>query len=187
MTLLVVGIGVPHLADESSVGDLADALNDDLGSFIGFFISFTVIGRYWLAHHQFFSRLAAMDQRLISLNLVYLMFIAFLPFPTVLLGDFFENPLTIVIYAVNVAIVSGLEVVLFRHAHRSGLFEREMPEEIYRWGVLMSLSPVLWFIFSIPLAFVSTSLAVVVWFFGIPFQAIANRWKPEGADELLVG
>jgi uncharacterized membrane protein len=33
---------------------LADALNDLSPEFISFFISFAVIGRYWLAHHQFF-------------------------------------------------------------------------------------------------------------------------------------
>jgi uncharacterized membrane protein len=51
-----------------------------------------------------------MDQTFITLNLVYLAFIAFLPFPTALLGEYFENPLSIVIYAVNVGIVSAMEV-----------------------------------------------------------------------------
>ena len=51
MTLLVVGIEVPDLSETESVGDLADALYDDLGSFISFLISFLVIGRYWAAHH----------------------------------------------------------------------------------------------------------------------------------------
>ena len=46
------------------------------------------------------------------------------------------------IYAVMVAIISGLEVVLFRHAHRGGLLREAMPEDIYRWGVVQSISPV---------------------------------------------
>ena len=51
----------------------------------------------------------------------------------------------------------------------------------------MSLAPVLFFLLSIPIAFVSTTLAVCVWFLGIPLAAVAERWKPEGADELLLG
>ena len=51
----------------------------------------------------------------------------------------------------------------------------------------MSLSPVLFFLLSIPIAFVSTTLAVCFWFLGIPLAAVAERWKPEGADELLLG
>jgi TMEM175 potassium channel family protein len=186
MTLLVVAIGVPNLSDGDSIHDLADALNDLTPDFVSFFISFAVIGRYWLAHHQFVSLLKAMDQRIVFLNLVYLAFIAFLPFPTALLGEYFENPLSIVIYAVNVGLVSGMEVVLFRHAYKNGLLEKQPPHDVYRYGVLMSLSPVLFFAISIPIAFVSTTLAVCTWFLGIPLAAIAERWKPEGADELLL-
>jgi uncharacterized membrane protein len=183
MTLLVVAIAVPTLTDAASVDELADALNDKSSEFVSFFISFAVIGRYWVAHHQFFARLASMDGGLIAMNLVYLAFIAFLPFPTDLLGTYFENPLSVAIYAVNVAIVSGLEVVLFRQAHRRGMFQERMPEEIYRWGVIQSASPVLFFLISVPIAFTSTGLAVACWFLGVPFAIITQRWAPARAGE----
>lgn len=183
MTLLVVGIEVPDLSDPDSVGELADALNDDLGSFISFLISFAVIGRYWFAHHVFCARLAAIDVRLIGFNLIYLLFVAFLPFPTGLLGNYFENPLSIVVYAIAVALVSGMEVVLFTHARRARLMRREMPDDVYRWGTMMSLSPLPFFCLSIPVAFLDTGIAVALWFGGIPFQLIAGRFKPPRADE----
>jgi uncharacterized membrane protein len=187
MTLLVVDLAVPVLHHDSSVHELADKLNDDSAKFISFFISFAVIGRYWLAHHAYFSSLARMDRTLIALNLVYLAFIAFLPFPTALLGEHFSNPLSVAIYAVNVAIVSGMEVVLFSWAQNHDLLEKKLPRNVYRFGTAMSLAPVLFFMLSIPVAFLSTTLAVCFWFLGIPLAAIAERWKPEGADELLLG
>lgn len=186
-TLLVIGLAVPVLHVDHSVHELADALNDESEKFISFFISFAVIGRYWLAHHTFFSQLARMDRPLIALNLLYLAFIAFLPFPTALLGEYFSNPLSIVIYAVNVAIVSGMEVVLFSRAQNHGLLQKKLPRDVYRFGAAMSLAPVLFFMLSIPVAFISTTLAVCCWFLGIPLAAVAERWKPEGADELLLG
>ncbi len=185
MTLLVVGIEVPDIPDTDSVSELWAQISDLEGSLISFFISFAVIGRYWLAHHEFFGQLRAIDNPQIGLNLLYLCFIAFLPFPTGLLGNFFENPLAFTIYAVTVAIVSGLELVGFRRAHRGGLLIHQLPEDVYRWGAAMSLSPVIFFLASIPLAFVDSSLAVLVWLLMIPFQALAGRWKPEGADEYL--
>lgn len=185
MTLLVVGIEVPDLTAHNSVGELAEVLHDDLGSFISFLISFAVIGRYWVAHHGFCSRLAAIDGGQIGINLVYLMFIAFLPFPTGLLGNYFENPLSIAVYSLTVAAVSGMEVVGFRHAQRNDLFERRLPEDVYRWGVRLSLSPVLFFILSIPLAFISTTLAVLSWFLAVPYQIYEDRNKPADADEYL--
>ena len=115
------------------------------------------------------------------------MFVAFVPFPTALLGDYIDNPLSIALYATNVALVSGMEVVLFRHAHRARLVERQLPGNIYRYGVVVSLSPVAFFVASIPIAFASTSLAIVTWFMVIPLGILSSRWKPEGADELLSG
>jgi uncharacterized membrane protein len=182
MTLLVVGITVPTVSDTESVHDLADALGDEESAFISFFISFAVIGRYWVAHHQFIGRLTSMDGGIIAINLVYLAFIAFLPFPTDLLGTYFENPISIAVYAVTVAIISGLEVVLFRHAHRHDLLREKLPEEVFRWGVLQSLSPVIFFIVSVPVAFISTGLAVACWFGGLPFALITARWQPAEAN-----
>jgi uncharacterized membrane protein len=182
MTLLVVAIAVPAVSDADSVGELWDALRDQEEDYVSFFISFAVIGRYWLAHHQFFARLAALDGRLIVINLVYLGFVAFLPFPTDLLGSYFENPLSVAVYAVNVAAISGLEVVLFRHAHRRELMRERLPEDVYRWGVVQSLSPVVFFLVSVPVAFVGTEWAVACWFLGIPFALFSERWRPAGAD-----
>jgi uncharacterized membrane protein len=187
MTLLVVSLAVPTLSDTDSVGQLADKLSDDSATFVSFAISFAVIGRYWLAHHTYFSALARLDRPLIALNLVYLAFIAFLPFPTALLGEYFENPLSITIYAVNVAIISGMEVVLFSWAQNHDLLERKLPRDVYRYGAAMSLAPVAFFLLSIPVAFFSTTVAACCWFLGFPFALIAERWKPEGADELLMG
>jgi len=187
MTLLIVAIAAPTLNDADSVGELADALNDQSEKFISFFISFAVIGRYWVAHHQFFARLAWMDAGLVGINLVYLAFVAFLPFPTDLLGSYFDNPLSVAIYAVNVALISGLEVVLFRHAHRRSMMREGLPDDVYRWGVLMSLSPVVFFMASVPLAFISTTLAVACWFLGLPLALISDRWKPDEADRYLAG
>jgi uncharacterized membrane protein len=185
MTLLVVGIAVPTLQHADDVGDMAEALGDLSGNVLSFFISFAVIGRYWAAHHQFFSQLRGIDGGLIAINLIYLCFVAFLPFPTALLGEYFENPLSIVLYALNVALISGLEVVEFRHAHRHDLIERRIPPDVYRWGVRASLSPVLFFVLSVPVAFVDTGLAAGCWFLTVPFGFALDRRKPAGADELL--
>jgi uncharacterized membrane protein len=186
MTLLVVGIALPSISDEGSASDLLDALNDLSPSVISFFISFAVIARYWAAHQQQFSMLARMDRGFVELNLVYLAFIALLPFPTDLLGNYFENPIAIVTYATNAAIVSGMEVVLFGKAQRDGLLTEQLPEDVYRWGMTASFTPVLFFLLSIPVAFLSTIVAAIVWLLAVPFQLLVlDRRKPAQADEYL--
>jgi uncharacterized membrane protein len=186
MTLLVVGIALPSISDEGSAGDMLDALNDLSPSVISFFISFAVIARYWVAHQEQFSMLATMDRGFVGLNLIYLAFIALLPFPTDLLGNYFENPISIVTYAINVGIISAMEVVLFRKAYREGLLSERMPADVYRWGAMASLSPVLFFALSIPVAFLSTTAAVIVWLLAVPFGfLVIERRKPAAADQYL--
>ena len=186
MTLLVVGIEVPDLTAGDSVGELAEVLNDDLGSFVSFVISFAVIGRYWVAHHSFCARLAAVDGGLIGLNLVYLMFIAFLPVPHRPARQLLREPAL----GGRSTRAPWQRSAAWRwscSAMRSGegLFEHPPPEDVYRWGVRLSLSPVIFFVISIPLAFVSTTLAVLSWFLAIPYQVFEARKKPAHADEYL--
>ncbi|MGZ5375161.1 MAG: TMEM175 family protein [Solirubrobacterales bacterium] len=188
MTLLVVGVDLPNLTSPNDVGDLADALGDRKDSIFSFFLSFAVIGRYWVAHHRFFSLLTRVDGGLLGINLVYLATIAFLPFPTDLLGNYFGNPLAVAVYAVNVAIISALEVALYARARHKQLLFRAPTRPVYRWGVAMSLSPVVSFLASVPVAFLAGSgAAAAVWLAAVPFQMIASRFEPEGAKEFLVG
>ena len=80
---------------------------------------------------------------------------------------------------------SGMEVVMFRQARRRDLLFRRIPDDVYRWGVSQSLSPVVFFLLSVPVAFVSTGLAVACWFGAIPFQIVTRRWRPENAERYL--
>ena len=184
ITLLVLGISEPVLGARSGdAGALWDALGDLLPEIISFFIGFAVIGRYWVAHHQNVGQLSAMDYGFVGLNLVYLCFIALLPFPTELLGSYLENPVAVAVYAAVAGIVSGLEVVLFRHSFRRDLLARPLPERIFRWGATMSLLPVLFFLLSVPVAFVGTGLALGMWFLVLPAELVLKHWMPPDFDD----
>jgi uncharacterized membrane protein len=186
ITLLVLSIDVPNLSDAGSAQELLDALGDRHPQLISYLISFAVIGRYWLAHHQFFSRLRALDGGLIALNLVSLAVIAFLPFPTDVLGNYFENAIAVVLYAVTVAAISTLEVLMFNRAHNQDLLDPKLSEEVFRWSRAAALTPVIFFLLSVPLAFVSSGLACLCWFGGVPYQTFyLNRHKPVGAENSL--
>jgi uncharacterized membrane protein len=183
MTLLVVGIALPTLDQADSSSEMLEALDDLSGSFISFFISFAVIARYWAAHQEQFSMLARMDRGFVGLNLVYLAFIALLPFPTDLLGNYFENPISIAVYATNVAIISGMEVVLLRKAYRADLLADPMPEDVYRWGMAGASSPVVIFMLSIPVAFLSTTAAALLWLLSLPVGILLHRYEPDEVEE----
>jgi uncharacterized membrane protein len=110
MTLLVAGIAVPEVAKQ----DLGRALADNADEIYSFGLSFAVIGFLWLGHHGFFRLLTHMDDRLMRINLAYLGLIAFMPFPTALLGRYDGDVVAVALYAVVLAIASVTEAVMFR-------------------------------------------------------------------------
>jgi hypothetical protein len=103
MTLLVVEIGVPETIEGAAEDPAAmlGALGDKGPLIFAFFLGCYVIGSYWAAHHRFMTWLAAVDRGFVALTVVYLSFVALLPFPTGVLGEFGDNPISVVAFAVN--------------------------------------------------------------------------------------
>ncbi|MFN8174160.1 MAG: TMEM175 family protein [Solirubrobacteraceae bacterium] len=190
LTLLVLEIGVPGLAagKHSSASALIDGLDDRIPEITSFAVAFILIGRYWLANHSFVAQLRAVDSRFMALSLVYLGFVAFLPFPTALVGEYEGNPISVVAFAVALGAVSGMETVLFAHARRHALMRVALPDDVYRWGLLASSTPVIIFVATLPLAFVDTTLTLVSWVVLAPLlQLLINRLRPAGMGEYFIG
>jgi uncharacterized membrane protein len=196
MTLLIVSVQAPDIPPELT-GDrreLMDAMVERLDVLLpqlfSFFLAFLLLARYWLAHHAFFAVLDRVDRRFIALNLTYLAFVAFLPFPTELVGKYERDPVSVSIFALTLAAISGMESVLFRHAHRAGLLADPMSERTYRYGMIQSTTPVVLFLLSIPVAFVwSSTAALLMWVLAMPIGFIVDRRQraEEGRDPAGVG
>jgi uncharacterized membrane protein len=179
MTLLVLEIGVPSLAvDPDGPRVMLDALNDKIPEIVSFAVSFLVIGQYWLNHHRLISKLQQIDRRFISQNLLHLGFIAFLPFPTALIGEYEGNPVSFVTFALAMAAVSLTGVLMTDHADRGGLLLVPISLEIRRWGRLASWLPVGVFLLSIPIAFLNTTAALLSWLVLSPIGFLLNTRMP---------
>ena len=125
LTILVLDIRLPRDVGQEP-GDMWNALGDVQPQVVAFGVAFILLSRYWLAHHGFVSTLTAVSGRLMALNLVYLAFVAFLPFPTSLVGGHEDNPVSVILFALTMAVVSAMETVLFVSAHRQGLIRHQI-------------------------------------------------------------
>src|SRR5215216_3313520 len=85
-TLLVLELKVPHVEP----GGLADALLQRWPSYATYVISFLTIGIIWVNHHAVMDRINYVNRPLLFLNLVFLMAVAAIPFPTALLADYLQ-------------------------------------------------------------------------------------------------
>jgi TMEM175 potassium channel family protein len=174
MTLLVVGIGIPHV--RASKVDVALQGKDD--EIFGFFLSFLVIGLYWLAHHRFFSKLAAVDVRFMKINLVYLAAIAFVPFPTALVGIYGSGQaVVIVLYAATLAVASVIEAGLFGYAHHAGLLRKRLDDRAFRNYMIASVAPAAVFAVSIPVAiWYDPGTGLLLWLLIFPAEWFIGRY-----------
>jgi uncharacterized membrane protein len=88
ITLLVIEIEVPHTEE----GGLARALAAQWPSYAAYAVSFAVIGIMWVNHHVLIELVASVDRPLLFLNLLLLMFVAFMPFSTAVLAEHLQAP-----------------------------------------------------------------------------------------------
>jgi uncharacterized membrane protein len=174
---------VPTVGDVADSSEMWHALTGLQHEFISFFVGFAVIGRYWLAHHRIVSVLDAVDPPLLTVNLVYLAFIAFVPFPTALVGRYEENLVAFAFYALVLAILSFLETALFIVAGRRHLVRFVITSQMARHGLVASLLPVAVFLVSIPVALVTSStVGLVFWFTVYPLELLLDRLWPVERD-----
>ena len=105
ITLLIIEIKVPELRGvEINDENLVNGLLHSIPKFIGFFISFFVIGLYWMAHHRLFRYVVRSNQKLLSNNLLFLLPIVMMPFSTVFLSEhyFAQLHVPLIVYTVNI-------------------------------------------------------------------------------------
>ncbi len=115
ITLLVLEIGVP----ESQLDDLWAGIADQWPSYFAYVTSFLTIGGIWLVHHAIFRRLASADSRVMRVNLLLLMLVSFLPFPTKLLAEALDSPsqetAAVIFYGAVLLAISITLSLLWRH------------------------------------------------------------------------
>ena len=89
ITLLVLDIRI----EPDQYDHLLKALLDEWSSYFAYVTSFFTIGGVWTSHHALFERLRTIDTRLMRLNLLLLLAVSFLPFPTGLMAEALREPL----------------------------------------------------------------------------------------------
>jgi uncharacterized membrane protein len=158
ITLLVLGLDVPSTSD-----DLTQALLDQRQSLFAYALSFAVLGRLWLSHHGFFAGLDSFDRILIVLNLVYLAWIAIVPFTSELLGNYADEAPSVIVYAGSVVGVTATFAAQIAYAYRRGLLNAEYREAARTSNAPGVLSVVIVFAASMPVALASPTVAILMW------------------------
>jgi uncharacterized membrane protein len=170
LTLLTLEIVVPATTSDAR---LPRALLDLWPRYLAYLLSFVVIARFWVTHRQAFRLVARDDATLVWLNLLLLMLVAFLPFPTAVLGQHFGSPAAAVLYAISVVLASCAATGCWWYATgRAGLLRPHVRRAHVRALRASSLSAPAYFALTLPIAAFAPYIAEVAWVLAFPLTRL---------------
>ena len=174
-TLLVLDIAVQPPATLQQVLDAWP-------SYLAYVVSFLTIGGTWLAHTALTDRLTRSDPIFLQINLVLLLVVAFLPFPTKLvaeaLHDVGAERVAVTLYGLTLLAIRLLGSALNAYARREHMFsQREDGEEVYARRRLLPV--VIGYVIAILIGLAVPKVAVALYFgiavyLVVPFREVAQ-------------
>ena len=117
ITLLAIELKVPAIITDVTDHKLAESLNEMIPKFIGFLISFLIIGQYWTTHHRLFGFVVNYNLRLMWLNLFFLLAVILMPFTSAFYSEyisyFLKTP--VILYIGNICFLGFMNYLMWRY------------------------------------------------------------------------
>jgi uncharacterized membrane protein len=186
ITLLVLEIAVPLGAERDLVGSLAR----EWPSYLAYAISYLTIGWVWIGHSAITAHVDRADGLFLRLNLLLLMSVAFLPFPTKVMAEYFGETdperIAVVFYGIVLLVIALLMDALWRYAvARREITGQELKDDELRALTSKSGPSLGLFVGSIALAAFLPTIAVFAYlassaYLVIPFRTLARAVTRRG-------
>jgi uncharacterized membrane protein len=112
VTLLILPLVDAVTASKAAGDDPVHVITDHQAEIYSFLLSFVVIARFWLAHHRVFEHVRAYNTRLIQLNMLWLLTVVVLPFPTEIVGAYNSSRFTASLYIGTILALSICQTAL---------------------------------------------------------------------------
>jgi uncharacterized membrane protein len=174
ITLLILDIAIPAATTDAG---LPKALLELWPQYLAYALSFVVIARFWAIHHQTFRFVARADTTLIWLNFLLLMVVAFLPFPTRVLGGHGGTPAAAVLYAVTLCLASAASAAAWWHASgKADLLRPGVEPAQVRATRARSVAGPVFFALTVPIAAFAPYVAEAAWVIAFPLARTASVW-----------
>jgi len=155
-------------------------------SYVGYVVSFMTIGVAWIGHSAMTDALARVDAVLLRLNLLLLLFIVFLPFPTKLVTEAFGESdaerVAVTVFGLNLLLIRLLGLALDRYALAENLYRSGDDDELTQARNKSASGLVLYGV-AIFVGLVLPGIAVAIYFaialyLAIPWRDVARLVRP---------
>jgi len=175
ITLLALEIRLPATQEITDDAQLFERLTGMWHEYLAFFISFMVIGTFWMAHHRKFKFIKRCDSRLIFLNLLLLMVIAFIPFPSSVISKYAERTATI-FYALTMALAGFFLMGIWQYAsHHNRFVDPDLDARVRNREFFAPLTTTTIFLLSIGIAFWDADISRLSWLLILLTSSFTNK------------
>jgi len=149
-------------------------------SYVAYLISFLTIGGSWLGHMALTDRLTQVDSLLLRLNLVLLLGVAFLPFPTQLMADSLREPaderVYVTLYGLTLLAIRLIAFGLDVYARRQHLYSPQGAGEELRTDQRNFLPIIVGYVIAILIGLALPRLAVAL-YFALALWLVVPFWE----------
>ncbi|GAC1390252.1 MAG: TMEM175 family protein [Ktedonobacteraceae bacterium] len=163
ITLLVLNLQVPQITSSLVSSELVPKLGELWPKLLSYALSFVIVGIYWVAHHNTFHSINRSDRNLLWLNILLMMCIVFIPFPTALLGQYPEQQISVIVYGVTL-IITGLVLQLLWWYATSNyrLVSKEIDPQLVRMAARRNLTAPFIYLLAIGISFLSVQASLIL-------------------------
>jgi uncharacterized membrane protein len=176
ITLMVFEIKIPHV----EIQQLNSALTGILPKILAFVLSFIIIGVYWVAHHNMLFFIKSVDRTALWLNILVLLTVALIPFPTALLGDYPFAVTPAILYGTLLASVNFAGLLFWLHCTKNNrLTLPNFSQKFRKKVIIVHSSPIFFYLLAIFISEFSVLTAYFIYiavpgFFIIPNKILAK-------------
>ena len=162
MTILVLELKVPPIADKESMPELWQGISNILPKLLGWLISFFALSVIWANHYRLCKQFKVIDHTILWLNTLLLLFASIIPFPTAIIGDYPLNELSILLYGLPMICITTIFPIMRLYAVREGkIFEKSVPDRKLRIAYFWCPAS---YLIGILLSFIHVYLSYIVFF-----------------------
>jgi uncharacterized membrane protein len=173
ITLLVLNIAVP---EPNANEPLFKALGLQWPNYLGYVTSFLVIGIIWVNHHHLFRYLKRIDQGLLLLNILFLLFVGLIPFVTALVTRYLQLPdehTAAIVYSVTLLLMSMAFAGLWWYAMaHPQLVDPRVDLDVMRHLFKRGLLGILFYLVAIVISLVSVTACLILYMLIAVFYAL---------------
>ena len=153
--------------------------------FLAYVTSFLVIGIYWLNHHAVFEYLSRVDRPIVWRNLILLLMISFIPFPTAIVTAYGDMPAAVTFYGITLLVIAAYAnytwwyVVRHGYLDRALIAQRAIQQTSLRYGFGIAF-----YLVAVAISPFVPRVSIALYFLSAVFYLIAG--EPERGKKTLV-